>query len=458
MELFERAKKTDRQDRAPLADRMRPKTAEEFVGQTHLLGEGRVLRLALDRGEIPSMILWGPPGSGKTTLAYLIAERMRAAFVPFSAVTSGLKEVREVIKQAEWLQQREGRRTILFIDEIHRFNKAQQDAFLPHVEKGVVTLIGATTENPSFEVIAPLLSRVKVFRLHPLSEADLSCIIERALENTERGLGARDPRLSPEGLHHLLRLASGDARAALNTLELAAQIAPQRPDETLEISLPTVEEAAQRRTLLYDKAGEEHYALISALHKSVRDSDPDAALYWLARMLTAGEDPLYIARRLIRMASEDIGNADPAALSVAVAAKEAFHFLGSPEGELALAQCAVYLATAPKSNAVYRAYEKAHADVEQAPIAPVPLHLQNAPTPLMKSFGYGVGYQYAHDQPDALVDQEHLPPELQGRSYYEPTDRGYEAEIRQRLAAWRRQLKGQTPDPHTEPEHDGPTP
>jgi putative ATPase len=441
MELFEQPKKRERTQRAPLADRMRPKTVDEFVGQTHLLDEGRVLRLALDRGEIPSMILWGPPGSGKTTLGFLIADRVQAAFVPFSAVTAGIKDIKDVIKQAKWHEQREGRRTILFVDEIHRFNKAQQDAFLPHVEKGTITLIGATTENPSFEVVAPLLSRVKVFRLHALAEAELDRIVHRALEDSERGLGATRPQLSPEGRQHLLRLASGDARAALNTLELAAQIATRRPDGTLEIELPTVEEAAQRRTLLYDKSGEEHYNLISALHKSLRDSDPDASLYWLARMLAGGEDPLYIARRLIRVASEDIGNADPAALSVAVAAKEAYHFLGSPEGELALAQCACYLATAPKSNAVYRAYDKARTDVEEAPMAPVPLHLRNAPTPLMKDMGYGVGYRYAHDEPDALVDQHHLPPELKDRTYYEPTDRGYEAKIKRRLAEWRRRLK-----------------
>lgn len=452
MELFEPIKKRDRKRQAPLADRMRPKTVEEFVGQSHLLAEGHVLRLALERGEIPSMILWGPPGSGKTSLAFLIAERMRAAFVPFSAVTAGIKEIKETIKQAEWHEQQDGRRTILFVDEIHRFNKAQQDAFLPHVERGLITLIGATTENPSFEVVAPLLSRVKVFRLHPLSEADLDRIVQRALDDPDRGLARAQPRLDPEGRQHLLRVASGDARAALNTLELAAQIAARRPDGTLEIDLPTVEEAAQRRSLLYDKAGDEHYALISALHKSLRDGDPDASLYWLARMLAAGEDPLYIARRLIRVASEDIGNADPAALSVAVAAKEAYHFLGSPEGELALAQCVCYLATAPKSNAVYRAYDKARTDVEQAPIAPVPLHLRNAPTPLMKSMGYGIGYQYAHDEPDALVDQEHRPRELQGRTYYEPTDRGYEAEIGQRLAEWRRRLKRKHADPRPEPE------
>lgn len=431
---------------------MRPRSIEEFVGQTHLLGEGRVLRLALDQGEVPSMILWGPPGSGKTTLAYLIAERSKAAFVPFSAVTAGIREIKEVIKQAQWYEQREGRRTILFIDEIHRFNKAQQDAFLPHVEKGVITLIGATTENPSFEVVAPLLSRVKVFRLDPLAEADLSVIIRRALDDPERGLGSQKLQLHPEVLPHLLRLASGDARVVLNTLELAAQIAPRDPHGTLEITLPIVVEAAQRRILLYDKTGEEHYALISALHKSLRDGDPDATLYWLARMLTAGEDPLYIARRLIRIASEDIGNADPAALSVAVAAKEAYHMLGSPEGELALAQCACYLATAPKSNAVYRAYEKALTDVEEGPAPPVPLHLRNAPTPLMKSLSFGVGYRYAHDSPDALVDQEHLPTELKGRTYYEPTDRGYEAEIQKRLATWRRRLRREDAEGQAEPE------
>lgn len=446
MELFEHPKKKAHRQRPPLADRMRPRTIEEFVGQTHLLGERRVLRLALERGQVPSMLLWGPPGSGKTTLASLIAEHTRAAFVPFSAVTAGIREIREVIKHAQWHDQQEGRRTILFIDEIHRFNKAQQDAFLPHVEKGIITLVGATTENPSFEVVAPLLSRVKVFRLEPLSDAELSVIIQRALEDPARGLGLPKSHLHPEALPHLFRLASGDARVALNTLELAAQIAPRRPDGTPDITLTVVEEAAQRRSLLYDKTGDEHYALISALHKSLRDGDPDAALYWLARMLTAGEDPLYIARRLIRVASEDIGTADPAALSMAIAAKEAYHMLGTPEGELALAQCVCYLATAPKSDAVTRAYERARADVAEGPLAPVPLHLRNAPTPLMKGLGFGVGYRYAHDYPDAIVDQEHLPPEMEGRTYYEPTDRGYEADIRQRLAAWRRQLEREDPE------------
>ncbi len=447
MELFEQPKGRERKGKTPLADRMRPKSLEEFVGQEHLLGPGRVLRLAIEQDEIPSMILWGPPGCGKTTLAYLIAQRTSAHFLPFSAVTAGIREIKEVIRQAEWHHQRDGRRTILFVDEIHRFNKAQQDAFLPYVEKGVIIFIGATTENPSFEVVAPLLSRVKVFLLHLLSEAELRLIVERALQDPDRGLGAQKPVLAPEARTHLVRLASGDARVALNTLELAAQIAPRKPGGDLEITLGIVEEAAQRRSLLYDKAGEEHYNLISALHKSLRDSDSDAALYWLARMLTAGEDPLYIARRLIRFASEDIGNADPLALTMAVAAKEAYHFLGSPEGELALAQCTCYLATAPKSNAVYKAYERARSDVEEAPIEPVPLHLRNAPTPLVKGLGYGVGYRYAHDYPDAVVEQEHLPFPLQGRVYYEPTDRGYEAEVKRRLEAWRQRFGGKEPDP-----------
>jgi putative ATPase len=366
-------------------------------------------------------------------LARLLAKASGADFVAFSAVTSGVKDVREVIERARVARRATGTATLLFVDEIHRFNKAQQDAFLPHVERGTIILIGATTENPSFEVIAPLLSRVKVFRLHPLSEAELDRIVQRALEDPDRGLGALRPRLDPEARQHLVRLASGDARAALNTLELAARIAPRAPDGMLEVSLAVVEEAAQRRTLLYDKAGDQHYALISALHKSLRDSDPDAALYWLARMLAGGEDPLYVARRLIRAASEDIGTADPAALAVA--------------------QCVCYLATAPKSNAVTRAYEAARSDVAHAPIAPVPLHLQNAPTSLMKAMGYGAGYQYAHDAPDALVDQDHLPPGLEGRTYYEPTDRGYEAEIQRRLAQWRSRLRRESRDPPSAPDH-----
>jgi putative ATPase len=416
---------------------MRPRTLEEFVGQAHLLGEGKVLRVALEQGEIPSLILWGPPGTGKTSLAMLIASRVKAAFTPFSAVTSGIKEIKEVIGEADRRLRGAGQRTILFIDEIHRFNKAQQDAFLPHVERGTITLIGATTENPSFEVIAPLLSRAKVVVLRPLSEAEIRLIVDRALTDTERGLGKSRLQVPEDALGAITGWANGDARAALNLLDLSARLA-RASDQPRVIGLAIVQEAAQKRSLLYDKAGEEHYNLISALHKSLRGSDPDAALYWLARMLASGEDPLYIARRLVRFASEDIGNADPQALSLAVAAKEAYHFLGTPEGELALAQCVTYLATAPKSNAVYAAFGEAQADVASAPAEPVPLHIRNAPTPLMKELGYGEGYKYAHDYEGAYAEQDYLPESLRGRVYYRPTDRGLEAEIRKRLAAWRR--------------------
>jgi len=435
-ELFPRETPPPRKA-APLADRMRPRTLEEFVGQAHLLGEGKVLRVALEQGEVPSLILWGPPGTGKTSLAMLIASRVKAAFTPFSAVTSGIKEIKEVIGEADRRLRGAGQRTILFIDEIHRFNKAQQDAFLPHVERGTITLIGATTENPSFEVIAPLLSRTKVVVLHPLSEAEIRLIVDRALTDTDRGLGKSRLQVPEDALAAITGWANGDARAALNLLDLSAWLA-RASDQPRVISLAIVQEAAQKRSLLYDKAGEEHYNLISALHKSLRGSDPDAALYWLARMLASGEDPLYIARRLVRFASEDIGNADPSALSLAVAAKEAYHFLGTPEGELALAQCVTYLATAPKSNAVYAAFGEAQADVASAPAEPVPLHIRNAPTPLMKELGYGEGYKYAHDYEGAYAEQDYLPESLRGRVYYRPTNRGLEAEIRKRLAAWRR--------------------
>jgi putative ATPase len=425
--------------RGPLADRMRPRTLDEVVGQDHLLGAGRVLRTALERGELHSMILWGPPGSGKTTLASLMAHVAGARFVAFSAVLSGVKEIRQVIADAE-AHQRDVRRTapgaparraatVLFVDEIHRFNRAQQDAFLQHVERGTIVLIGATTENPSFEVNAALLSRCRVYVLQALGEPELATILRRALTDRERGLGASD-------VEAIARIANGDARSALNILEVAVALAPvangrRRIDET------TIHEAAQRRTLLYDKSGEEHYNLISALHKSLRDSDPDAALYWLTRMLEAGEDRLYIARRLVRFASEDVGNADPRALTLTLAAKEAYDFLGSPEGELALAQATLFLALAPKSNAVYVAYGEAQVDVRERPAEPVPLHIRNAPTRLMKELGYGAGYQYAHDAPDARVDQEDLPDALRGRQYYRPTDRGLEAELARRLAQWR---------------------
>jgi len=436
LELFPRESSAPRKS-GPLADRMRPRTLEEVVGQTHLLGPGKILRVTLMQGEIPSLILWGPPGTGKTSLAMLVAAHVKAVFISFSAVTSGIKEIKEVIAEAGRRLRGGGQRTVLFVDEIHRFNKAQQDAFLPHVERGTITLIGATTENPSFEVIAPLLSRAKVLVLQPLTDPEIRAIVERALQDVERGLGRSSLRMAAEAMEAIIRWANGDARAALNLLELAARLAAASPDPG-QITAAIVEEAAQKRSLLYDKAGEEHYNLISALHKSLRGSDPDAALYWLARMLASGEDPLYLARRLIRFASEDVGNADPQALSLAVAAKDAYHFLGSPEGELALAQCVTYLATAPKSNAVYIAFGEAQADVASAPAEPVPLHIRNAPTPLMGELGYGKDYKYAHDYEDAHVEQDYLPERLRGRTYYRPTDRGLEADIQKRLRAWRR--------------------
>jgi putative ATPase len=418
----------------PLAYRMRPRTLDEVAGQEHLLGPGRVLRTALERGELHSMILWGPPGSGKTTLASLMARIAGARFVAFSAVLSGVKEIRQVVAEAEVERARRRLRTILFVDEIHRFNRAQQDAFLPHVEKGTIVLVGATTENPSFEVNSALLSRCRVYVLRALGEEQLVAILRAALADPERGLGGSGVSATDDALRAIARLATGDARSALNVLELAAQLAPAGGPVTETV----IREASQRRTLLYDKGGEEHYNLISALHKSLRDSDPDAALYWMTRMLDSGEDPLYVARRLVRFASEDVGNADPQALVLTLAARDAYDFLGSPEGELALAQATLYLALAPKSNASYVAYNEARADVEAAPAEPVPLHIRNAPTGLMKDLGYGRGYQYAHDAPGARVDQEHLPESLRGRRYYRPVDRGLEAELARRLEDWRR--------------------
>jgi len=422
---------------APLADRMRPRTLDELVGQEHLVGPGRVFRDAIERGELHSMILWGPPGSGKTTLASLMAHVAGAGFVAFSAVLSGVKEIRQVIGEADAERARAGRRTILFVDEIHRFNRAQQDAFLPHVEKGTVVLVGATTENPSFEVNGALLSRCRVYVLHGLGEEDLLSIMRRALTDREHGLGALRVEADDDALRRVAGLANGDARSALNILELAVNMGARGP-RPARVTEASIREAAQKKTLLYDKSGEEHYNLISALHKSLRDSDPDASLYWMTRMLESGEDPLYVARRLVRFASEDVGNADPAALSLTLAAKEAYDFLGSPEGELALAQATLYLALAPKSNAAYTAYNDARADVNERPTEPVPLHIRNAPTGLMKDLGYGRDYQYAHDAPDARVDQEHLPDALRGRQYYRPTDRGLEAELGRRLDEWRR--------------------
>jgi putative ATPase len=431
---------------APLADRMRPRSLDEVVGQSHLIGPGKVLRRMIESGALHSMILWGPPGTGKTTLALLLAEVAGAKFVTFSAVLSGVKEIRQVTAEAEAELARRRRRTILFVDEIHRFNRAQQDAFLPHVEKGTIVLVGATTENPSFEVNAALLSRCRVYVLNPLTMEDVESILTRALEDPERGLGGAGIQADADALRHIATLANGDARSALNILDLAVSVSPAASGAAPRtITEAAIREAAQRRALLYDKAGEEHYNLISALHKSLRDSDPDGALYWLGRMLDAGEDPLYVARRLVRFASEDVGNADPGALRVTLDAKDAYHFLGTPEGELALAQATCYLALAPKSNAVYVAYNQVQEDIRERPAEPVPHHIRNAPTGLMSSLGYGKGYQYAHDAPDAYVDQEHLPDALRGREYYRPTDRGAEREIAERLAAWRQRRRAARP-------------
>jgi len=418
---------SDPSQRSPLADRMRPRSLEEFVGQEHILGQGKPLRVRMERDELGSMILWGPPGTGKTTLARLIAGITRCDFVPFSAVLSGIKEIKEVMAQAE-RNRRMGRRTLLFVDEIHRFNKAQQDAFLPYVERGDVVLIGATTENPSFEVISALLSRAQVYALKALSPEEIVVLLKRALSDRERGLGSRELQADETLLEQIAIYSGGDARMAYNVLESAAAASP-----AIQLSKQAVEDAIQRKTLLYDKSGEEHYNLISALHKSVRSSDPDAALYWLARMLEAGEDRLYIARRLIRMAIEDIGLADPRALEQAVAAMQAVHFLGIPEGDQALAQAALYLALAQKSDAAYQALNAARAEATQGLTEPVPLHLRNPVTKHMKEWGYGDGYEHAHQFEGAMTSMPCLPPSLAGARFYHPTGRGLEGRIRERL-------------------------
>ena len=445
-DLFAPEAEQNRQRAAPLADRMRPRTLAEVAGQEHLVGAGGVLREAVERGESGSFILWGPPGTGKTTLARLMADTSRHEFVAFSAVFSGVAELRQIVADAEDRLRREGRRTLLFVDEIHRWNRSQQDAFLPHLEAGTFRLVGATTENPSFELNAALLSRVRVLVLQPLEETALAGLLRRALNDAERGLGALGIEAGDEELLAIARHADGDARAALNVLETAAALMKVEAAQRLDASI--LQRALQGKFLRYDKSGEEHFNLISALHKCVRDSDPDGALYWLARMLEAGEAPLYVARRLVRAASEDIGLAAPQAMSLAVAAMQVVELLGMPEASNALAELTVYLALAPKSNSIYRAYGAAAADAREHGSLPVPLHIRNAPTRLMKELGYGKGYQYAHDFDGARVEQEHLPTELRGRRYYEPTDRGQEKALGERLRELRNEPSGA---PETKP-------
>ena len=443
MDIFEYHAQKAADASRPLAERLRPQKLEEFVGQLHAVGEGTLIHSAIKHDRIFSMILWGPPGCGKTTLARIIAGETRSHFIHFSAVLAGIKEIRGVIEKARDQQKLYRKQTILFVDEIHRFNKAQQDAFLHHVESGLITLIGATTENPSFEVISPLLSRCRVITLNMLTSEDIGTIINKALKDADRGLGKLNLVLEADAFNYLVSIADGDARVALNNLEVAGSLAETKNDafdraKPVHIALKDLEHAIQKKALVYDKSGEEHYNIISAFHKSLRGSDPDAALYWFERMMAAGEDPFYIARRMVRFASEDIGNADPQALGLTMSAMEAFKFLGHPEGDLALAQAVVYLATAPKSNRIYAAYGKVQQVVKKTGSQPVPLHIRNAPTRLMKDIGYGKDYKYAHNYKDGFIAQEYLPEKLKGHLFYEPTGRGYENVIQQRLEGWRR--------------------
>jgi putative ATPase len=440
--LFNLPQENDLPQSMPLAARIRPQTFAGFVGQEHLVAEGRILRKSIEADQLPSMVFWGPPGSGKTTLAQIIANVTRAHFSSLSAVSAGVADLRRVTGEANKRLKSSGQRTILFVDEIHRFNKAQQDAVLPFVENGTVTFIGATTENPSFEVISPLLSRCRVFRLNALSDDEVGLVVERALKDVERGLGKFRVSMGEKTLRYLVTMSNGDARVALNALEMATFATLPDAEGSRTIELSAIEEALQQRALLYDKSGDQHYDLISALHKSLRGSDPDAALYWLGRMVEAGEDPLYIVRRLIRFASEDVGVADPQALVVAVAAQQAVHFVGMPEGNLALAEAVVYLATAPKSNSLYQAYSRVQQDIQHGRNEPVPLHLRNPVTPLMRGMGYGKGYKYAHNYPGHFAKQQNLPDSLQGKRYYTPGDEGYEKEIANRLKKWWGEEKG----------------
>ena len=456
MDMFEKQAGDLQAQEAPLATRMRPNSLNTFVGQEHIIGPGRVLRKAIESGKIPSIILWGPPGSGKTTLAYIIANMTGANFSPISAVSANVNDTRRITEDAKGRRQVNLQKTILFIDEIHRFNKTQQDAVLPFVEDGTITLIGATTENPSFEVTSPLLSRSRVMPLKPLTDEQIQVILTRALKDTLRGIGYLNVEVAPEALGHLTTLSNHDARIALNALEMAALSTSPDEEGKRYITLPTIEDTLQRRVLPYDKSGDQHYDFISALHKSMRGSDPDASLYWLVRMLEAGEDPLYIARRLIRFASEDVGMADPQALVIAMAAQQAVHFIGMPECNLALAEAAVYLATAPKSNSLYEAYSRAQQEISQGPSESAPLHLRNPVTPLMQEMGYGKDYKYAHDYPNHFTEQQNLPDRLQGAKYYTPSTQGYEAQIITRLKSWW-QRKAQPERAGTEPAEPDPS-
>lgn len=431
--------KLDKSGYTPLADRMRPATIDEVVGQEHLVGPDKPLRIAIETNQLPSIILWGPPGSGKTTLAYVIAHSIDAHYHFFSAVLSGVKELRAIIDTAKQQRRMTGKKTILFVDEIHRFNKAQQDAFLPHIEQGTVILIGATTENPSFEVIAPLLSRTKVYVLEALTAEHIETLINRALKDKERGLGSKKLKIADDALKFIANTSDGDARRAYNTLEIAAALLETKREKT--IKLATVEGALQKKSILYDKLGEEHYNVISAFIKSMRGSNPDAALYWMARMLEAGEDPLFIARRMVIFASEDVGNADPQAIQVAIATMQSFDFVGMPEGWIPLAQCATYLASAPKSNKSYMAYKFAKAAVEEHGVLPVPKHLRNAPTKLMENLGYSDGYKYPHDFEGHFTPQQYLPDRLKDKTFYDPSENGYERHIAERLRRWRSEYK-----------------